>query len=285
MNTEALVMFGLNATWQIAALALLALGLALVFGLLRIMNMAHGEFVMLGAYAPVLAAQMGLPALAALPICLLLVGLTALTVERLVIRHLYARMFDSLLATWGLSILMREGAELAFGRQFRNVAPPIDGVTWIGPVGYPSYRLAVIAMMVMGVLALWLWYRRSRTGLKLRAMVDNPALAQGAGINTARLSAGAFVTGCLLAGLAGLLLAPTLSVFPDMGLDALIRSFFALIVGGLGTLEGLAIGALAMGGVQSGLSAVFSQTAGYLGVLVLAILFLWRRPDGLYRRR
>jgi branched-subunit amino acid ABC-type transport system permease component len=282
---DALVLFLLNATWQIAALALLALGLALVFGLLRIMNMAHGEFVMLGAYSPVLTAQMGLPALAAVPLCLLMVGLIALAVERLVIRHLYARMFDSLLATWALSILMREGAELAFGRQFRNVAQPLEGVTQIGLVGYPSYRLAVIALVALSLLALWLWYRRSLTGLTLRAMVDNPSLAEGAGINTARLSAAAFVAGCVLAGLAGLLLAPTLSVFPGMGLDALIRSFFALIVGGLGTLEGLAIGALAIGGLQSGLSAMLSQTAGYLGVLVLAILFMWRWPDGLYRRR
>jgi len=282
---DTLVLFTLNATWQIAALALLALGLALVFGLLRIMNMAHGEFVMLGAYAPVLTAQMGLPALAALPICLIMVGLTALVVERLVVRHLYARMFDSLLATWALSILMREGAELMFGRQFRNVALPVEGVTQIGDVGYPTYRLVVITLVALSFAALWVWYRRSATGLHLRAMVDNPALAQTSGINTARLSTMAFVAGCTFAGLAGLILAPTLGVSPGMGLDALIRSFFALIVGGLGTLEGLAIGALVIGGMQAGLSAAFSQTAGYLGVLILAILFLWRRPDGLYRRR
>ncbi|HPD93598.1 MAG TPA: branched-chain amino acid ABC transporter permease [Pararhodobacter sp.] len=282
---DTLVLFLLNATWQIAALALTALGLALVFGLLRIMNMAHGEFVMLGAYAPVLAAQWGLPALAAVPICLVLVGAIAWLVERLVVRHLYARMFDSLLATWALSILLRKGAELAFGRQFRNVAAPLDGVTRLGTVGYPTYRLAVVALVLAGLLGLWLWYRRSATGLRLRAMVDNPALAQAAGIDTARLSAVAFVAGCLMAGLAGLLLAPTLSVAPGMGLDALIRSFFALIVGGLGTLEGLGLGASVIGGLQSGLSAVFTQTAGYLGVLVLAILFLWRRPDGLYPGR
>ncbi|WP_127106956.1 branched-chain amino acid ABC transporter permease [Pararhodobacter zhoushanensis] len=282
---DTLVLFTLNATWQIAALALMALGLALVFGLLRIMNMAHGEFVMLGAYAPVLAAQLGLPALAAVPICLMMVGLTAWLVERLVVRHLYARMFDSLLATWALSILMRKGAELVFGRQFRNVASPLDGVTQIGAIGYPSYRLAVIALVLAGGLGLWLWYRRSATGLRLKAMVDNPALAQAVGINTARLSAMAFVSGCLMAGLAGMLLAPTLSISPGMGLDALIRSFFALIVGGLGSLEGLALGASVIGGLQSGLSAAFTQTAGYLGVLSLAILFLWRYPDGLYRRR
>ena len=282
---DALVLFTLNAAWQISALALLALGLALVFGLLRIMNMAHGEFVMLGAYAPVLAAQMGWPALAALPVCLVIVGATALTVERLVIRHFYGRMFDSLLASWALSILMREGAELAFGRQFRNVPLPIEGVTHIGAVGYPSYRLAVMVLILLSFCGLWVWFRRSGTGLRVRAMIDNPALAQGAGIDTPRLSAWAFVAGCVFAGLAGLLLAPTLSVSPGMGLDALIRSFFALIVGGLGTLEGLAAGALVIGGLQSGLSALFSQSAGYLGVLVLAILFIWRHPDGLYSRR
>lgn len=278
------VLFVLNAVWQIAALALLALGLALVFGLLRIMNMAHGEFVMLGAYAPVLTTNMGLPALAALPVCLAMVGTVALIVERLVVRHLYARMFDSLLATWALSIVMRETAELAFGRQFRNVPLPIEGVTLIGSVGYPTYRLAVIALVVVFFGLLGLWYRRSATGLRLRAMVDNPDLARTSGIDTARLSMVAFVAGCLLAGMAGLVLAPTLGVSPGMGLDALIRSFFALIVGGLGTLEGLGAGALVIGGLQSGLSAAFSQTAGYLGVLVLAILFLWRRPDGLTRR-
>ena len=283
MDTALLI--GLNAAWQISALALLALGLAIVFGLLRILNMAHGEFVMLGAYAHVLTAQAGLPPLMALPVCILYVGAVALVAERLVIRHFYDRMFDSLLATWALSILMREAVELVWGRSFRNVPLPVEGVTQIGPVGYPTFRLLVIGLIVLGFLALWLWYRRSLTGVRIRAMVSNPALARASGINTRRLSAGAFVTGCVLAGLAGLVLAPTLGVEPSMGLDALIRSFFALVVGGLGTLEGLGLGVIVVGGMQAGLSTAFSQTAGYLGVLVLAVLFLWRRPDGLYRRR
>ncbi len=283
--TEAALLIGLNALWQIAALALLALGLAIVFGLLRILNMAHGEFVMLGAYAHLLTAQMGLPPAMALPVCIGFVGITALIAERLVVRHLYDRMFDSLLATWALSILMREAVELVWGRAFRNVPLPVGGVTPVGPVGYPTYRLLVIALIAVFFLALWLWYRRSLTGVRLRAMVSNPALARASGINTARLSAAAFVTGCLLAGLAGLILAPVLAIEPNMGLDALIRSFFALVVGGLGTLEGLGIGVAVVGGLQAGLSAAVSQTAGYLGVLILAILFLWRRPAGLYRRR
>lgn len=283
MDTALLI--ALNAVWQISALALLALGLAIVFGLLRVLNMAHGEFVMLGAYAHVLTASLGLPPMMVVPICIFFVGAVAFVIERLVVRHLYARMFDSLLATWALSILIREMVELVWGRSYRNVALPIEGVTQLGPVGYPTYRLLVIVLIVTFFIALWFWYRRSLTGVRIRAMVSNPALARASGINTTRLSAAAFVTGCVLAGLAGLILAPTLGVEPNMGLDALIRSFFALVVGGLGSLEGLGLGVLVVGGLQAGLSAAMSQTAGYLGVLILAILFLWRRPDGLYHRR
>jgi len=275
----------LNASWQMAALALLALGLAIVFGLLRILNMAHGEFVMLGAYSHVITAQFGLPPLMALPVCIVVVGLVALLIERAVVRHFYNRMFDSLLATWALSILMREFVEMIWGRAYRNVPLPVEGMIKLGGVGYPTYRLMVIAFVVIGLAMLWLWYRNSLTGVRIRAVVSNPALARAVGINTTRFAAAAYVIGCVLAGLSGLLLAPMLGVEPSMGLDALIRSFFALVVGGLGTLEGLGIGAAVIGGVQAGLSAALNQTAGYLGVLVLAVIFLWRRPDGLYRRR
>ena len=112
-------------------------------------------------------------------------------------------------------------------------------------------------------------------------MVGNPDLAEAIGINTARLSAGAFVFGCCTAGLAGLVLAPTIRVEPMMGLDYLIRSFFALVVGGLGSLEGLGLGAALIGGTQSVLGAVANQTYGYLAVLVISILFLWLKPDGI----
>ncbi len=280
-----LVLFALNAAWQISALALTALGLGIVFGLLKIMNMAHGEFFMLGAYSTVLASLLGLPPIFALPICLCLAGAVAFVVERLVVRHFYARMFDSLLATWAVSILIRETMELAFGKQFRNVPMPIEGVTEIGGIGYPSYRLFLICLIAMGFVALWVWYRRSPTGLRLRAMVDNPSLARATGINTMRMSSLAFVVGCQLAALAGLMLGPTMSIDPSMGLDALIRSFFVVVVGGVGTIEGLGLGAAINGGLQAGLNELFDQTAGYLGVLLLAVLFLWRRPDGIYRRK
>lgn len=169
---ETLLLMGLNAAWKIAALALLALGLAIVFGQLKILNMAHGEFVMLGAYAHVLTADLGLPPLMAPPVCIVFVGLIAFVVERLVVWHLYDRMFDSLLATWALSILIREAVELAWGRSFRNVPLPIAGVTQVGPVGYPTYRLILISFIVTSLVVLWLWYRRSLTGVRLQAIVS-----------------------------------------------------------------------------------------------------------------
>jgi len=257
----------------------------MVFGQLKIMNMAHGEFVMMGAYSWVLVEKFGWSPALSVPVCIVGIGTLAFLVERVLVRHLYARPFDSLLATWALSIILRECVELVFGRQFYNVSLPLQGSLNFGFVSYPAYRILVIVCVMVVFAGLWFYYRNSRLGLRLRAMVENPNLAQAHGINTTRLSTSVFVLGCVFAGLAGLILAPTLSVYPSMGIDALIRSFFALIIGGLGSLEGLAIGTTIVSGMQSGLSAVFSQTVGYLGVLVLAVIFIWRRPNGLYTPR
>jgi len=243
--------------------------------------MAHGEFVMIGAYAPVITASLGLPGWLQLPVCILTVALVAFVLERSVIRHLYGRMFDSLLATWGIAILLREGVELIFGRGYQSVSPPIAGTVTILGADYPAYRIAVIAGIAVGFAVLAWWNRRSKVATRIKAMVGNPELAQAVGINTARLSAGAFVFGCCTAGLAGLVLAPTIRIEPMMGLDYLIRAFFALVVGGLGSLEGLAIGAGIIAGTQSLLGALASQTYGYLAVLTLSILFLWLKPDGI----
>ena len=246
--------------------------------------MAHGELVMIGAYAPVITAQLGLTGLLQIPICIISVGLTALIMERTVVRHFYGRPFDSLLATWGLSILLREIVELLFGREYQSVSSPLPGTMNLLGTDYPVYRIAVFAGVVVFFLLLLIVYKRSAIGTDIKAMVENPSLAQTVGINTERLSTGCFVFGSITAGLAGLLLAPTTRVEPMMGLDYLIRSFFALGVGGLGSLEGLFIGVSLVGGIQSTMGALLDQTYGYLFVLTLSILFLWLKPDGLYRR-
>ena len=271
----------LNLIWQISTLALVALGLAIVFGKLRIMNMAHGEFVMIGAYAPVITSSLGLPTWLQLPVCLVTVALVALLLERTIIRHLYGRMFDSLLATWGIAILLREVVELLFGRGYQSVSVPIAGTAEIFGAQYPLYRIVVVAVILVCFGALAWWNHRSKVATQIKAMVGNPELAQAVRINTGRLSAAAFVFGCCTAGVAGLLLAPTIRIEPVMGIDYLIRSFFALVVGGLGSLEGLGLGVTLIAGTQSVIGAFASQTYGYLAVLTFSILFLWLKPDGI----
>ncbi len=275
----------LNVVYEVTTLGLIVLGLAVVFGLLGVMNMAHGEFVMLGAYSVVVVQSAGLPFIAAVPLAIVVCGGFGFAVERLMIRHLYNRPFDTLLATWGLSILIRKAVEATFGRGYQNVDQVIAGALDLGGIQYPIYRLVLIAVIAALFIALALWYRRSSTGARIKAMVGNPELAQAVGIRTHRLATATFVAGVVSAGLGGVMMAPLVRVEPYMGLDYLLNSFFVLVVGGLGYLSGLFLGSGIIGGTQSIVAAASDQTSGYFVVLLVAILFLWLKPDGLVGRR
>lgn len=282
---EALITFVLNFIYSSATLALIVLGLAMVFGLLGVMNMAHGEFVMLGAYSAYVVQSLGLNFIWAIPISILVCVIVGWLMEWTIIRHLYNRPFDTLLATWGVAILIRKGIEAIFSRDYKSVDQVMPGTIDILGITYPSYRLILIAIIIFLFVTLFAWYQKSKTGLRIRAMVQNPDLASAVGIDTARLSTVTFIIGVSFAGLAGVLLAPLVRVEPYIGLDYLLSSFFILIVGGLGTLEGLLIGSAVIGGSDALISTIFDKTAGYLSVLLLSILFLWLRPDGIYSRR
>ena len=282
---EALITFVLNFIYSSATLALIVLGLAMVFGLLGVMNMAHGEFVMLGAYSAYVVQSLGLNFIWAIPISILVCVVVGWLMEWTIIRHLYNRPFDTLLATWGVAILIRKGIEAIFSRDYKSVDQVMPGTIDILGITYPSYRLILIAIIIFLFVTLFAWYQKSKTGLRIRAMVQNPGLASAVGIDTSRLSTVTFIIGVSFAGLAGVLLAPLVRVEPYIGLDYLLSSFFILIVGGLGSLEGLLIGSAVIGGSDALISTIFDKTAGYLSVLLLSILFLWLRPDGIYSRR
>jgi urea ABC transporter permease protein UrtB len=282
---QGLLLHLLNIAYELATLALTTLGLAVVFGLLGVMNMAHGEFVMLGAYAVVAVQAAGLPILAAAPLAMAVCGLLGYAVERWLIRPLYQRPFDTLLATWALAMLMRKSVEALFGKGYRNVDSSLASPMSLGELQYPAYRLGLIALSLVLIVWLFFWYRRSAIGLRVRAMVDNPVLAQALGIHTRRLASQAFVVGVVMAGLSGVLLAPLIRIEPNIGIDYLLDAFFVLVVGGLGSLGGLVGGVGVIGGTQSVVSSVSGQTSGYAVVLVLSILFLWLRPHGLFTRR
>ncbi|MET3480294.1 branched-chain amino acid ABC transporter permease [Variovorax atrisoli] len=280
-----ILLHGLNLAYELATLALTTLGLAIVFGLLGVMNMAHGEFVMLGAYSVVTVQKLGLPLVAAVPLALVVCGTLGYVVERWLIRPLYSRPFDTLLATWALAMLLRKLVEAVFGREYRNVESSLTEPMMVFGSQYPAYRLALIALAVVVMAGLFLWYRRSAAGLRVRAMTANPVLAQALGINTRRLASQAFVIGVVFAGLSGVLLAPLIRIEPGIGVDYLLDAFFVLVVGGLGTLGGMFGGVGIIGGSQAIVSSVAGQTSGYAVVLMLSILFLWLKPNGLFSRR
>lgn len=274
----------LNIAYEVTTLAVVVLGLAIVFGLLGVLNLAHGEFVMIGAYCAYFTQTQGWPYLAAIPVTLLVCGVLGWAVERALIRPLYARPFDTLLATWGLSLLLREIVEAIYGKAYQNLVVPVHGMVEIGGADYPSYRVLLIVLSVALVGGLVLWYLRSPTGTRIKAMVGNPDLARAVGIRVERLARNAFIAGTCLGGLGGVMLAPLAPVQPFMGLDYILKAFFVLVVGGLGSLMGLVTGSVIIGGVESVVSAVIDRTYGYFSVLVLAILFLWLRPRGIFAR-
>ncbi|WP_282096231.1 branched-chain amino acid ABC transporter permease [Epibacterium ulvae] len=282
---ESSVLFLLNTSYAVLTLALVVLGLAIIFGLLGVLNMAHGEFVAIGAYCAFAVQSAGLPLFLSLPLAFITTGAVGWLIEASVIRHLYKRPFDTLLATWGLSILLREGIELAFGLEYRSVSEPVSGSLRLLGVDYPIYRILLMVALLIGFAALYLWYRRSNAGVRVRAMIANPQLATIVGIDTQKLARLAFAAGAASAGLAGAMLAPLVRIEPFMGIDFLLQSFFVLVVGGLGSLEGLFIGSSLIGGAESAGSTLMGGTAGYVTVLLISILFLWLKPEGLHARR
>ena len=279
-----LVSQALNALYGIASLAILALGLAVVFGLLGVLNLAHGELVMIGAYCAYVAQSQGWPYLTAVPLAVGVCGVLGFVVERWLVRPLYARPFDTLVVTWGLSLLLRKIAEAMFGLGYKSLGEPLGGTVDVLGATYPRYRLVLIVVSAVVLGGLVLWYGRSRTGTRIRAMVGNPDLARALGIPVRRYASATFVVGTSLAGLAGVLIAPLAPVQPFMGLDHILMSFFVLVVGGLGSVGGLLTGATVIGGTNSIVSALSDSTGGYFSVLALAILFLWLKPRGIHSR-
>jgi urea ABC transporter permease protein UrtB len=279
-----LVAPALNALFGIASLAILALGLAVVLGLLGVLNLAHGELVMVGAYCAYVVQAQGLPYVAAIPLAIAVCAMLGWTIERWLVRPLYHRPFDTLVVTWGLSLLLRKSAEAIFGLGYKSLNEPIGGTVEVLGASYPRYRLLliVVSFVLLGVLLAW--YRKSRTGTRIQAMVGNPDLARALGMSVRRYASTTFIVGTCLAGLAGVLIAPLVPVQPFMGLDYILMSFFVLVVGGLGSVAGLVTGSALVGGVNSVVSALSDSTGGYLSVLSIAILFLWLRPRGIHAR-
>jgi len=274
----------IDVFWLITVTMLTAFGLAVIFGMLKVMNMAHGEFITIGAYSVVLIDQTGLPWAVGVAVAGIVAALVGLCIERGIVRHFYDRPFDTLLATWGISLVLRELLEIIFGRGYRNVSPPIDGMmplSFASDAGYPAWRLMVMAIMILAAIIGWLWYRRSRVGLLVAATVENPVLARSLGMSTGKIKTGVFMVGAASGGIAGALLSPGLRIDPLIGLDYLISSFLALVIGGVGSILGFVFGAGFVGLTNGAVAQLAGPTNGYVALLVLAIIVMWRFPSGL----
>lgn len=275
----------LDASNYTLILLLVALGLAIIFGLMNVINMAHGELLMLGAYTLVTAMDWGAPFWLALACAPIVVGLLGLAIEELIIRRVYHRVLDTILATWGLSLVLKQAITLIFGPASYSVLAPLGGNVDIFGVDYPAYRLFVMAVSVLAVgLTFWLFFG-TRFGLAARGAIANREMAACLGVNTRRLDRATFAYGAALAGLAGAAMAPLISIDPHMGLGFLVPAFLAVLIGGLGTLLGPIAGSVAVGATDNLTATFISPVWAQFVVFVMAILVIRLFPRGLVAGR
>ena len=274
----------LDAANLVLVITLVAMGLVIIFGLMNVINMAHGELFLLGAYCVVLVEGAGGSFWLALLIAPLAVGMVGLLIEELVVRHVYHRFLDTILATWGLSLVIKQAVILIFGPASHSVASPLDLSVPLFGADYPLYRLFVMAVSLAVVgFTFWLFFR-THFGLSARGVIANRAMASCLGIDTRRLDRLTFAYGAALAGLAGAVMAPLISVDPQMGLGFLIPAFLAILVGGAGSLGGTLAGAGVIGGTDTLAANIWSPVVAQITVFSMAVVAIRLFPRGIAGR-
>lgn len=274
----------LEILYMIAFLALTSAGLAVVFGMMRVINLAHGEFVMVGGYTTIACYQAGVDIwFSMLVIAPLVVGMLGLLIERLVIRFLYGRMIDTMLATWGLSLLIVGLVTLIFGNSAVSVQAPI-GSYEIGQFQMGGYNLFIIAIATLLMLVMWLVMRFTRLGLVARGAMQNRDVASSLGYNPERIYMWTFAVGAALSGLAGGVLAPLTGLLPSVGGSYIAKSFITVITGGAAIITGTLSSSILFGTVNQIVSFASMPVVGEIAMLALAIILLRLMPQGITGR-
>jgi urea transport system permease protein len=262
-----------------AYLVLAALGLAVIFGMMGVINLAHGEFIMCGAYVTIISAKAGVP----LPLAMLLGSLAAASagfaIERLVIRHLYTRLFDSVVATWAISLIVQQAMLLVAGPSMEGISTPFGSFT-LGAYSFSTYRaiLPLVALVVLGAMY-WLFFG-TNYGVCARATIQNARMSQCLGLRTDRIYALTFALGAGLAGLTGALYAPTMTAVPTMGSNFIVQAFVSVVVGGANVLAGTTPAAAILAAIQTILTASYGQLFGQIGLLLTVIVVIRLLPQG-----
>jgi urea transport system permease protein len=278
-------------------LLLVALGLAITYGAMGVINMAHGEMVMVGAYVTVLSGiWLGTNIFVAIPLAFIVTALLGLLIERVVVRRLYGRLLDTLLATWGIAILIQQAVRLEFGLSFlgihiqglgpglQNVAVPpyLQGTFSILGADINRYRTFIILVTAILALATWFIIYRTAIGTQVRAIIRNPKMAAACGIDVTRVNALTFAFGSGLAGVAGVMMSGFKTVFPDMGTSMVVDGFLVVVMGGVGSLLGSVLSAGILGEINGLVAAATNDILARAVVFGVVIAIIVLKPKGLF---
>jgi urea transport system permease protein len=261
-------------------LVLSAIGLAIIFGMMGVINLAHGEFITVGAYGTALSFHAGLPLPAAMLVGVAVTTVFGLILEFTVIRQLYGRLLDSMVATWGISLIMIQGLRIVFGSSLSSIGTPLGSVQY-GSFSYSTYRL-LLAGASLALLGLLYWvFTSTAFGTRARATIQDEEMSRALGTDTNRMYLLTFGIGSALAGLTGALYAPTMTIVPGMGSTFLVEAFVTVVVGGASVLVGTTGAGLLLGFINAVFSNLFGTFAGRMALLITTILVIRALPRGI----
>ena len=283
MHVDQLTNLAGSLLTSVALLVIVSVGLAVIFGMMGVINLAHGEFLMLGAFFTLSGVRAGVNVWVAMVLASVAVGVVGLVVERLLIQFLYGRLAATMLATWGLSLILVQVVVLVYGPATQGIPTPLGSMR-IGRFLLSEYNLVLIAAAVLLLAVVYWVFTHTRYGTMARAATQLPQMASAIGINAKRINMLTFAFGAALAGAGGALLAPVAGVVPSMCQAYVGRAFMTVVVGGPGVLTGTAAASGLLGSVDSLVSNVFSSFLGTVSLLLVAIVLLRLLPTGISGR-
>lgn len=267
-----------------SVLIIVSLGLAIIFGIMKVINMAHGELIMIGAYVTYLVyTVLEMPFFLGVLAAFIVSGLVGLLIELSVIKRLYGRPLDTLLATFGISIILQQIIKIIFGPSGKSVSNPISKTLMVGDIVIPYYRLFIIIFAVALILFVLLIMYKTNFGIKLRTTSENRTMSNCLGLNTSKIDSLTFAMGSGLAGIGGAILSPMANVVPMMGTGYLVDSFMAVVLGGVGSFSGTALGATIIGEGNKLLTLVTNETFSKVLIFLMVIIIIRFKPEGLFR--
>lgn len=276
------IVSGLNTS---SLLLIAALGLVIIFGLMGVLNMAHGELMMIGAYITYFITTVNhAPFILALVMSFLISAILGAFLEVSIVKRLYSKPTETLLATYAVSLVLERAVYLIFGAETKNIPMPIEGRLQIGEIGIAYYNIFVITMAVVLLLATFLIFQKTNFGKKMRATTQNRNMTECLGIETSRVDTWTFAYGAGLAGLAGAMVAPVISVTPELGAPYLTDSFMTVVIGGVQSIFGTAIGSVMIGEARTILSGLTSMVTAKILVFLIIIVIIRFKPQGLFTK-